>query len=123
MADSGVARVSAVLTAFTARHAELTVSDIARRTGLPKSTTSRLVAELVAHGFLVREGSLLHMGTRLFEFGELASRHRDLRAVALPHMADLREAGIVIELAEAHALLTAARARADAPDHLRGQQQ
>lgn len=92
MADSGVARVSAVLTAFTARHAELTVSDIARRTGLPKSTTSRLVAELVAHGFLEREGTLLHMGTRLFEFGELASRHRNLRAVALPHMADLREA-------------------------------
>ncbi|MGW0811475.1 hypothetical protein [Nonomuraea sp. NPDC002799] len=31
------------------------------------------------------------MGTQLFEYGELASRHRNLRAVALPYMADLRQ--------------------------------
>jgi DNA-binding IclR family transcriptional regulator len=93
--DSGVARVAAVLGAFDALHAELRVSEIARRAGLPKSTTSRLVRDLVGHGFLERDahdGSLLHMGTRLFEYGELASRHRNLRAVALPYMADLREA-------------------------------
>jgi len=92
VADSGVARVSAVLGAFSVQRPQLTVSEIGRRAGLPKSTTSRLVAELVAHGFLERDGATLHLGTRLFEFGELASRHRNLRAVALPYMADLREA-------------------------------
>jgi DNA-binding IclR family transcriptional regulator len=90
--DAAVARVSAVLCAFDARHAELRVSEISRRAQLPKSTTSRLVRDLVAYGFLERDGPLLHVGTRLFEFGELASRHHTLRAIALPHMADLREA-------------------------------
>lgn len=93
--DSGVARVAAVLGAFDALHAVLRVSEIARRAGLPKSTTSRLVRDLVGYGFLERDendSALLHMGTRLFEYGELASRHRNLRAIALPYMADLREA-------------------------------
>ncbi|MFG2376471.1 helix-turn-helix domain-containing protein [Streptomyces sp. NPDC048504] len=92
--DSGVARVAAVLGAFDALHAVLRVSEIARRAGLPKSTTSRLVRDLVGYGFLERDendSTLLHMGTRLFECGELASRHRNLRAIALPYMADLRE--------------------------------
>jgi IclR family acetate operon transcriptional repressor len=92
VADSAVARVSAVLAAFNAHHAKLRVLEISRRAGLPKATTSRLVKELVDHGFLEREGNTVHIGTRLFELGELASRHRNLRAVALPYMADLREA-------------------------------
>lgn len=90
--DSAVARVAAVLGAFDMQHAELRVSEIARRSGLPKSTTSRLVRDLVDYGFLERDGASLHFGTRLFECGELASRHRNLRAIALPYMADLREA-------------------------------
>lgn len=89
---SAVARVSAVLNAFDGCHPELGVSQISRRSGLPTSTTSRLVADLVTHGFLEREGNRLHVGTRMFELGELASRHRNLRAIALPHMADLRTA-------------------------------
>jgi IclR family acetate operon transcriptional repressor len=68
------------------------VSEISRRAKLPKPTTSRLVRDLVAYGFLERDGPLLHVGTRLFAFGELASPHRRLRAVALAFMADLREA-------------------------------
>ncbi|MDA3626134.1 IclR family transcriptional regulator [Saccharopolyspora oryzae] len=90
--DVAVARVAAVLGAFDPQHAELRVSEIARRAGLPKSTTSRLVRDLVVHRFLERDGPALHLGARLFEFGELASRYRNLRSVTLPHMADLREA-------------------------------
>ena len=97
---SAVARVSAVLNAFDINHPELGVSQISRRSGLPTSTTSRLVGELVTHGFLERDGPRLHMGTRMFEHGELASTHRTLRAIALPHMADLRTAtGHTIHLA------------------------
>ncbi|WP_323373927.1 IclR family transcriptional regulator [Plantactinospora alkalitolerans] len=90
--DLAVARVSAVLGAFDSRHRELRVSEISRRTGLPKSTTSRLVADLVTYGFLDRTGTSLRIGVRLFEFGELASGRRDLRAIALPYLTDLREA-------------------------------
>jgi IclR family transcriptional regulator, acetate operon repressor len=90
--DIAVARVSAVLGAFDARHPRLRVSEISRRAGLPMSTTSRLVAELVSYGFLERSGAILSVGGRLGELGELAAARRDLRAVALPHLADLRAA-------------------------------
>jgi IclR family acetate operon transcriptional repressor len=90
--DVAVARVSAVLGAFGPEHRELRLSEISRRSGLPKSTTSRLVTELVAYGFLERSGAHLHLGLRLAELGRLTLRRRDLRAVALPYLVDLREA-------------------------------
>jgi IclR family transcriptional regulator, acetate operon repressor len=90
--DLVVARVSAVLDAFDAEHRELRVSEISRRTGLPKSTTSRLVADLVAYGLLDRLGPALRIGARLAGFGRLAADPRDLRTVARPYLADLREA-------------------------------
>jgi DNA-binding IclR family transcriptional regulator len=90
--DVVVARVSAVLGVFDDRHPHLRVSEISRRTGLPMSTTSRLVAELVGYGLLDRDGSALRIGARLIEVGELAARQRGLRAIAVPFLADLREA-------------------------------
>jgi IclR family acetate operon transcriptional repressor len=91
--DSVIGRAAALLGAFDARHLELGVSELSRRSGLPKSTTARLAAELTAHGFLEKadDGSDLKLGTKLFELGELASRQRQLREVALPYMADLRQ--------------------------------
>jgi DNA-binding IclR family transcriptional regulator len=43
-------------------------------------------------GFIERCGNKVGLGLRLFEWGERASRRRSLREVALPFMADLREA-------------------------------
>jgi IclR family acetate operon transcriptional repressor len=90
--DSVIGRAAALLGAFDARHLALGISELSRRSGLPKSTTARLAAELTEHGFLERtDGSDLKLGTKLFELGELASRQRKLREVALPYMADLRQ--------------------------------
>jgi IclR family acetate operon transcriptional repressor len=90
--DSVIGRAAAVLGAFDARHLSLGVSELSRRSGLPKSTTARVAAELATHGFLERtDGSDFKLGTKLFEWGELASRQRKLREVALPYMADLRQ--------------------------------
>ena len=90
--DSVVGRAAALLGAFDARHLSMGISELSRRSGLPKSTTARLAAELTTHGFLERsEGTDLKLGTKLFELGELASRQRKLREVALPYMADLRQ--------------------------------
>ena len=90
--DSVVGRAAALLGAFDARHLSMGVSELSRRSGLPKSTTARLAAELTTHGFLEKaEGTDLKLGTKLFELGELASRQRKLREVALPYMADLRQ--------------------------------
>jgi len=89
---SVVRRLAAVLDAFRTRDVYLGVNEIARRTQLPKSTVSRLVKEMQEAGFLDRKAEKVGLGLQMFEWGERASRRRSVREVALPFMADLREA-------------------------------
>jgi IclR family acetate operon transcriptional repressor len=91
-AESMIGRVAAIFDAFGSGDDALGISEIARRTGLAKSTVSRIVQELTTYKFLERSGSDLQLGLRLFELGESASRPRDLRKIALASMADLRAA-------------------------------
>lgn len=94
-----IARVSDVLGAFTPDEPVLRVSEIARRTGLAKSVTSRIVADLVAEDFLERADQGVRVGIRMFELGELAQRSKELRQLALSAMADLRQAtGLTVQL-------------------------
>ena len=89
---SVVKRVSALLGAFGTHEVDLGVNELARRTAIPKATVSRLVKDLEAVGLLERNGGKVGLGLRLFELGERAARRRSVREVALPFMADLREA-------------------------------
>ncbi|KWW98969.1 Transcriptional regulator [Carbonactinospora thermoautotrophica] len=89
---STVARVAALLGAFGVDDVALGVSELARRTGLPKSTVFRLVDSLTAHGLLARTGKRVRLGLRLFELGQLVPIQRGLREAALPFMTDLQEA-------------------------------
>ncbi|MCR2816425.1 IclR family transcriptional regulator [Microbacterium jiangjiandongii] len=84
-------RVTGVLRAFDADDGGVSLSELARRSGLPKSTVSRVAAALVEHGYLERDGRILHLGLRVFELGQLARDPRDLRVAALPAMLELRE--------------------------------
>ncbi|MBK0418885.1 IclR family transcriptional regulator [Leucobacter sp. CSA1] len=81
-----------LLSAFEPGDRAVSVSELARRTGLAKSTVSRIAGDLVAHRFLERTGAGLRLGIRVFELGELAARPRDLRKLALASMTDLRNA-------------------------------
>ena len=93
-------RTAALLAAFGNRDSYLGVNELARRTGIPKATVSRLVKDMEEVGFVERRGTKIGLGLRLFELGEQASRRRSVREVALPFMADLREAtGQTIHLA------------------------
>ncbi|MFV0407322.1 MAG: IclR family transcriptional regulator [Propioniciclava sp.] len=83
-------RVTAILEAFGNDEEGLGVTELARRANLPKSTVSRLVADLVGRGYLDRDGNKIHLGVRLFELGQLVSQPRELRRASLPIMADLR---------------------------------
>lgn len=86
------ARVLDVLGAFTAATPELSLTEISRRTGLPLTTTHRLVGELAAWGALERgEGGLYRVGLRLWEVGALAPRGLGLRERAMPYLEDLHE--------------------------------
>ena len=85
-------RVTAVFDAFGEQEDGLGVSELARRANLPKSTVSRIAADLVAQRFLDRDGDKLYLGIRLFELAQTVEQPRRLRHVALPVMTELRDA-------------------------------
>jgi IclR family acetate operon transcriptional repressor len=91
-ATSGASRIASVLDAFRDDRDALTLSELARRAGLPKTTAHRLTGELVRCGLLERAGGELRLGLKLFELGQLVPQQRSLRDAARPVMADLREA-------------------------------
>lgn len=88
---SVISKVVCLLDAFTADHPELSLGDLSRITGLPASTTYRLVCELVEWGGLERAdgGTGYRIGMRLWELGALAPRGATLRLLAQPFMQDL----------------------------------
>jgi len=83
-------RLLAVLDAFGPRNRALSLSDIARRSGLSLSTAHRLVHELVSWGALERDlNGCYSIGVRLLELAALAPRGLDLREAAFPCLDDL----------------------------------
>lgn len=86
-----LARAVRLLEAFDTRATSLTVTDLSRRSGLPLSTTSRMVAELTRQGLLSRsdDGRRIQVGVRLWELASRAAPTRSLREAALPFMEDL----------------------------------
>ncbi|WWQ68881.1 IclR family transcriptional regulator [Streptomyces sp. Q6] len=79
--------------AFSAQHAHLSLSELARRSGLPVSTVHRMLADLLAWGALERdERGRYRIGLRLWEVGALAPRGQGLRETALPYLEDLCQA-------------------------------
>ncbi|MFF7534385.1 IclR family transcriptional regulator [Streptomyces bobili] len=85
--ESVLSRAARILEAFSQDEPVLTVSQIARRTGLHVATASRLVGELVAHGFLGRDDDRrVRIGVRLWELAVRASPALSLREAAMPFM-------------------------------------
>jgi DNA-binding IclR family transcriptional regulator len=82
--------VLALLGSFDASHRELTISDLARRSGLPIATAHRLVGELAAWDAVRRtDAGTYVVGKRLWDIGLLAPVARELREVAVPFLHDL----------------------------------
>lgn len=91
--DNGsVSRALLILEALGDAPNGLGVSEIARRTGLPKSSAQRMLGALFAEHLLEKNGTRYRLGLRLFEIGQRVPRQRDLGEAAKPFMADLREA-------------------------------
>lgn len=90
VARSVTGRVLALLSTFDADHPTRRLTDLAEHTGLPVSTTHRLVGELVAgHALTRRTDGRYEIGRRLWDLGLLAGVSRGLREVALPVMSDI----------------------------------
>ncbi len=85
-------RILSILNAVRESDGASTIAQIAARTGLPKSTVSRMVGELVRQRYLTRTDRDVGIGLRLFEFGARASMPQRLRAAAMPVLAQLYNA-------------------------------
>lgn len=67
----------------------LTLAEVCTRTGIPRSTTHRLLVELADLGWIQRTGNKFELGMTLFELGERVSVKHRLRVAAMPFMQDL----------------------------------
>ena len=88
---SVLGRIIAILDAVKESGGSVTITELAVRTSMPKSTASRLVAELTAQRYLERTEEGVTLGLRLFELGARASLPRRLLAAAVPVIKNLRD--------------------------------
>ncbi|MGW0018106.1 IclR family transcriptional regulator [Rhodococcus sp. NPDC003382] len=89
--DSILDRVVRILESFDDAQPALTVSALARRSGIPQATMYRLVGEMVHHGILAREpDGTVRLGMRLWELVARSSPAKDLREAALPFLQDVQ---------------------------------
>jgi DNA-binding IclR family transcriptional regulator len=73
--------------------AGLVLKDIARQTGINKSTAYRFLSHLEREGYLARnEGGVYTIGLKLSQMGQTSSREGSLREAARPVLRDLRAA-------------------------------
>jgi IclR family transcriptional regulator, acetate operon repressor len=89
---SMLGRAFTVLGAFRAGEPSVSLAELVRRTGLPKPTAHRLLAELEGWGAVERIGRGYRLGLRMFELGQLVPGQRALQETANPFLADLFEA-------------------------------
>lgn len=88
---SSLSRGLKLLDAFSVDDVELSISELARRAKMPKSTTHRLVGDLIAWGAMERGPGGVRLGVRLFELGHLVPAQRRLRELAMPFAHNLNE--------------------------------
>ncbi len=85
----------AVIRAFDAENSALTLSDVAKATGLARAAARRFVLTLVELGYMRAEGRLFRLSPRVLELGRPYLSSLTLPEIALPHLrdfvADVRE--------------------------------
>lgn len=87
-------RVLRVLEAFAPTEREVSLSQLADRVDLPKSSVHRALSTLLGHGFVERDPSTrrYRLGIRLFELGSAAIHERGLHSTARPVLEELSHA-------------------------------
>ncbi|WP_040801842.1 IclR family transcriptional regulator [Nocardia higoensis] len=79
---------------------ELTLSQLACRTGLPRSSVHRLLSRLVELGWVGRRGQAYALSRTMFEWGALAQQHDSLQRAAHPVLHELHAtSGLIVHLA------------------------
>ncbi|WP_216654401.1 IclR family transcriptional regulator [Nocardioides sp. zg-DK7169] len=97
---SMVERMSLILEAFTSPSVRLTLEEVARATHLPRSTTHRILDQLVRLHWLTHTSFGYALGQRALELGGGDKAHGDLRAEASTVLHELQvRTGMVAHLA------------------------
>ncbi|GGS20452.1 IclR family transcriptional regulator [Streptomyces humidus] len=87
-----------LLRAFNTHERVMTLSELSRASGLPKSTVHRLLARLIDLGAIENHGAGYRIGIELFQLGSTTPAGA-MRDVAMPHMATLhRWTGHTVQL-------------------------
>lgn len=76
----------AVIRAFDAEHPQLTLSEVARATGLTRAAARRFLLTLVELGYVRTDGRLFSLRPRILELGYAYLSGLSLPEVAQPHM-------------------------------------
>ena len=81
----------AVIRAFGAERPELTLSDVARTTGLTRAAARRFLHTLVELGYVRSDGRLFTLRPKILELGYAYLSSLSLPEIALPHLEQLVE--------------------------------
>jgi IclR family pca regulon transcriptional regulator len=76
----------AVIRAFDSEHPQLTLSEVARATGLTRAAARRFLLTLVELGYMRTDGRLFSLRPRILELGYAYLSSLSLPEVAQPHM-------------------------------------
>lgn len=87
--SSVLGKVQLLLSAFESGAFQLGLTELSRRSGVPKASAYRLAQELVQWGLLERRGESYQLGIRIFELGQRVPASAVLRSVARPLLTDL----------------------------------
>ncbi|WP_019926845.1 IclR family transcriptional regulator [Nocardia sp. BMG111209] len=86
---SVLGRAILILESFGVEDRAVGLSELARRTGLPKATVHRISQDLAAARLLTASAEGYRLGRGLFELGMRAAAERTLLEVAVPFLQDL----------------------------------
>jgi DNA-binding IclR family transcriptional regulator len=87
--NSVLGKARLLLGAFEAGAYRLRLTELSRRSGVPKASAYRLAQELVRWGLLERVGDSYQLGLAVFELGQRVPISAVLRVVARPLLVDL----------------------------------
>ncbi|MBI4561676.1 MAG: IclR family transcriptional regulator [Candidatus Rokubacteria bacterium] len=90
-----------ILECFSLQKPRLSLTDIARKVGLPLSTTHRILATLRDVGIVEQGGNrdVYRLGLKLFELGSMVLANMEVHREALPFIEELsRESGETVHL-------------------------
>lgn len=100
VAPSMVERLTLIMDTFDRPHRRLALEDVVTHSGLPRSTTHRILDQLVRMLWLEHSSLGYTLGPRALSLGGREIGHSALRAAAVPHLHRMAmQTGMVVHLA------------------------